>query len=311
VKIQATKAENIRVLFVAGAGRSGSTVLDTVLGAHPDAVSCGELAGVPEHGWKENAFCSCGEAASDCPFWSSVRASAEAAGFELQTYMQDQAYFEAHRIKGWRRVREDTARFARYAEGTLALLKAIGEQSGASILVDSSKNPLRAYALSRVPGVDVSLLHLVRDGRGVVWSLRKSFLKDSAAGLERSLKVRPVWRTAAFWALTNLQVERVLRSLPEDRAIRLRYEDFLNAPREALERVTRLTGLDYSNVSSDLETGKEIPVSCTIAGNRLRMSGAIRLRLDEEWKEKLSRKDLALFWPIAGTLMKRYEYPRS
>lgn len=301
----------LRVLFVAGAGRSGSTVLDTVLGGHPQALSCGELAGVPEHGWQLNQYCSCGQPAADCRFWSAVRQRWESEGFELERYREEQAYFEAHRLKGWSRLRSHTPRFDYYSRATRALLSAIQVESGVEVLVDSSKNPLRALALSKINGIEVSLLHLVRDGRGVVWSLRKSFKKDSAAGVERKLKPRAVWRTAAFWALTNLQVERVIQSLPLGRSLRIRYEDFLSNPSDSLQEVSTFIGLDYSQIADDLAAGKEMPVSCTIAGNRVRMSGAIRLRLDEEWKENLSAKELALFWPIAGSLMRRYQYSRS
>ncbi len=67
----------------------------------------------------------------------------------------------------------DDPRFARYAEYTGALFNAIADLSGADVIVDSSKSPARALALSRTPGLDVRMLHLVRDVRGVAYSLRK------------------------------------------------------------------------------------------------------------------------------------------
>ena len=62
-----------RVIYIMGAGRSGSTVLDTVLGNHPDIVSVGELANLHRFGWTNGEYCACGLRGNTCGFWSAVR----------------------------------------------------------------------------------------------------------------------------------------------------------------------------------------------------------------------------------------------
>src|SRR3712207_8630396 len=51
--------------------------------------------------------------------------------------------------------------------------------SGKPVIVDSSKSPARALALGMVPGIDLYVVHLVRDGRGVATSLRKTLDRKS------------------------------------------------------------------------------------------------------------------------------------
>ncbi len=85
----------VKVLYITGAGRSGSTILDIVLGNHPDIESTGELSNLVRNGWIGGEslkgierkrvrvpICTCGrrtdipdveDAAEACPFWSSVR----------------------------------------------------------------------------------------------------------------------------------------------------------------------------------------------------------------------------------------------
>jgi hypothetical protein len=65
--------EKIDVIYVAGCGRSGSTLLDAVLGAHPAVVSVGE---VWYHArWQANNFaCTCGAPFNACEFWQAVAA---------------------------------------------------------------------------------------------------------------------------------------------------------------------------------------------------------------------------------------------
>jgi hypothetical protein len=49
-------------------------------------------------------------------------------------------------------------------------------------------------------------------------------------------------------------------------------------------------------------------VGHAVAGNRLRMAGAIRLKPDMEWAHKLSPRDKRIFWLLAGWLAKQYGY---
>ena len=61
-----------RVIYVAGYGRSGSTVVDIALGMHPEIFGAGEISAMCRHAWRENEFCACGERLSDCPVWGPV-----------------------------------------------------------------------------------------------------------------------------------------------------------------------------------------------------------------------------------------------
>src|SRR5437870_4438917 len=61
----------VRVLYIGGCGRSGSTLLDRMLGQVPGVCSLGELT----HLWRgllDNAECGCGAPIRDCPFWRAV-----------------------------------------------------------------------------------------------------------------------------------------------------------------------------------------------------------------------------------------------
>jgi len=51
----------IKVIYIAGWGRSGSTLIDGILGHTPGLVSVGEIKFIWERGFIENRRCSCGE----------------------------------------------------------------------------------------------------------------------------------------------------------------------------------------------------------------------------------------------------------
>ena len=64
----------VRVLYLAGSGRSGSTLVTTVLGQLPGFFAAGELRYLWRRGILENRPCGCGSPVADCPLWARVRA---------------------------------------------------------------------------------------------------------------------------------------------------------------------------------------------------------------------------------------------
>jgi hypothetical protein len=88
----------------------------------------------------------------------------------------------------------------------------------------------------------------------------------------------------------------------------VRYEDFAADPGATLQQVGRLTGLDFSSLARSLESGDPLSPQHNIAGNRVRMDGAIRLRLDERWKTNLSAADRRIFNALAGRALRRFGY---
>src|SRR5215210_9028857 len=327
----------VKVLKITGLGRSGSTILDVVLGNHPKIESVGEVGNLMRNGWisRESLrgiapkrlrvpLCTCGKRldvlyvdAPDeaCPFWSRVRREwLERTGGEgIEGYPKLQDAFE--RQRRWPRLlnekRRPSARFRTYAGLTLAFFESIRAVSGKSIIVDSSKAPVRTYAFGMIPGIELYVVHLVRDGRGVITSRRKTFKKDLQAGIMWDHKGHSMWETLVRWVALNLVSEWVCAQLGPKRTMRLRYEDFVADPKGALGRIGSLIGVDLAEVADAASSGKPMQARHNIGGNRMKKSGTITLRPDsEEWKTELSATERRLSWMLMGWLMRRYGYER-
>lgn len=302
----------IRVVYIAGVGRSGSTVLDSVLGNHPLIQSVGELSRLSNDAWIQNFYCSCGKRSDECPFWSAVRQSWCNMNGEMtvQEYNEIQNNIETlHQLpflfgERWK----NTPMFQVYAEQTLQILKAIQLVSNCAVIVDSSKGVERAFALSLIPGVDLRVIQLVRDPRGVVWSHKKAFAKDLENGLPREIHPQPAWRAALYWCRMNVLADWLRRRVGPENSMLLRYEDFMLDTRPVLKKIGNFIGMDLENVQHTIDEGKKLYFDHTIAGNRVRMKGELKLKYDQEWRQKLPPGDRRVTEILTAWLMRRYGY---
>lgn len=286
----------LTVAYIAGDGRSGSTLLDRLIGAYPGTFSCGELGNLLQSIASPDEFCACGSRAQNCGFWRDVvaRWSAAVPDFTEREYRSLQRRYERLRslLRPFDELSFDRPQFARYAEYTQALFIAISDLSGASVIVDSSKNPARALALSRVPGLDVRMLHLVRDVRGVAYSLRKS-------------KRRNNLRFAGTWATINYCCERVRPKIPGPNLF-LRYEDYTADLDGTLGQLAELLGTE--RIGFEESTSHLMKQGHQVAGNDARMRPVQKISTDEVWRGQFGfglQKGLYL---LVLPLMLRYRY---
>ena len=296
----------VRLVYILGAGRCGSTLLDVILGSHPDICSTGELFHFPESVLDRPQPCSCGAVGNACTFWSGVRADIE-------------QQFPASYLKRGRRY-ESTRSLPRtailaatpgssvdlYARRLAVLLRAISAQSQRPIVVDSSKYPSRGLIMwrTRSMGNDVRYIHMVRDGRGLLWSKRRTL---DGQGLGLAPRERTTGDLAVWWVLSNV-LSTLLFGFRRGRYLRVRYEDLMSDPAATLERIGRFIGVDLADVVAAIRNQQPLPVGHVVGGNRLRFNRALVLKPDTEWQKNLPPEDERTFWGIAGWLARRYGY---
>ncbi|HSN18144.1 MAG TPA: sulfotransferase [Gammaproteobacteria bacterium] len=302
------RRDPLMVVYIAGDGRSGSTLLDRLIGIYPNVFSCGELGNLVQSTTSAEQFCACGAHARDCDFWTSVltRWSASVPDFTEREYRSLQRRFERlrrlFRPRFPRELNVENPRFARYAEYTRSLFDAIADLSGAEVIVDSSKSPARALALSRVPGIDLRMLHLVRDVRGVTYSLHKVRSRKASAvrvGLRDNL------RFVGTWALINYCCERV-RARLRGPSLFTRYEDYTADPDGILAALADLMGCHQAKYAAS--ASRLMRQGHQVAGNDARLRPVQTISTDEVWRRQFGfamRKGLYL---LALPLMLRYRY---
>jgi hypothetical protein len=299
-------AGDIGVVFIGGYARTGSTLVDRLLGQIDGFASFGELRHVWDRNFRGNQLCGCGRPFRECPFWTAV-AEAAFGGFDgvdaaavSRLQRRVDGFWNIPRMltggwtEGYRR------NFAAYGEAVGALYRAMRDVSGVRFLVDSTKDPQHLYVLRSI-GIDVRVLHLVRDSRAVAFSWRRVRRRPEITWREQDMPRFPVVRSAMAWDAANLAAE-ASRLVGVPYAF-LRYEDLVGDPRGELSRVVdelELGPADLSFLGRDAATLRQ---AHTVAGNPVRFAeGTVELRADLEWASRMPigqrRVVTSLTWPL-------------
>ena len=290
-----------RVIFLAGLARSGTTLLERALAELPGVQTLGEV----NHLWKrslvDDELCGCGEPFSRCSFWRAVGERAFDGWGKVDVAAVEAAQGRAMRlrhIRGLARGRSEMASAAELiADHHRRIYDAAGAVSGTSVVVDSSKHPALAYVLRPEPAIDLRVVHVVRDSRGVAYSWTKQVERpEGRAGASERWMIRYGPATSALLWLAHNSSTAMLRSL-DTPVLLVRYESFVHEPRETLAAVARFAGLELGDGALDfVESGAiRLRPAHTASGNPLRFaSGRLEIRADEAWRSHLPRRDRLL-----------------
>lgn len=301
----------VKVIYIGGSGRSGSTLLARMVGQIPGYVTAGEIREVWRAGLGENQPCGCGRDFAECPFWQRV--GDEAFGgwsnvdpVDAKAVVESFTYFDAlaQLRPGSSPASAPNDRLTQLLERLYAGIAAAAD--GATI-VDTSKGPAYAVALSAVGSVDVRAIHLVRDSRGVAYSWCKEVPRPYTLG--RLFKMYRLGALAsARWVAHHSLMELLRREVP---LTRLRYETFTENPRAELLRV--LGDLGQSVAPSALafvgDGSVRLKPAHVVAGNPMRMvTGGLPLQVDAAWRRNLPRLLRAEVTAVTWPMLLRYGY---
>jgi hypothetical protein len=320
-----------RLVYILAASHSGSTLLAMLLGGHPEICTIGELKAT-SMGDVDRYLCSCRARVRECPFWSAVRGDMASRGldFDITDAGTDLASGAGPQIgrllrplhrgpvlelardaalrlsPGWR------SRLSRFQARNAALAASVCALTGKNVIVDSSKVGIRLKYLLRNPALDVKVVRMIRDGRGVALAYvdparfadaRDPTLRGGGMGAGREEERLGIADAAREWRRSNEEAEAVLSRLERDRWMAVRYEDLCNSPDDTLRSLFAFLRVDPRVAVEQLNSG-----GMHVIGNGMRLDGSRQIRLDERWRDALSPADLQVFDSVAGSLNRRLGY---
>lgn len=322
-----------KLAYILAASHSGSTLLSMLLGSHPQIATVGEMALSPNSmGNLDRYRCSCGSFIRQCSFWLKVKEGMGRRGcdFDLARAGTDYRNVESryarrllgplHRGRFLESVR-DGALFISPAwrrhlsevhERNAVLASAVSEIAKADILVDSSKIALRLKYLLRNPELEVKVIRLIRDGRAVALTYMDPAVyadakdpnrRGGGMGGDRKSERLCMHEAAYEWRRCMEEAEHILRQVPPERRMEIRYEDYCREPEASLAHIHEFLGVTPGRQPKEFRS-----VEQHVVGNGMRLDTTSEIRLDERWREILTERDLRIFDQVAGAMNRRHGY---
>lgn len=265
-----------------GGGRSGTTLLDILVGNAKNVYSCGELVRVPElkgvpHG--------CSEGMPTYEFWEKIINNTEyiqAHDYDdIEKLVSKMDYHRAFPANYFGFLKADNIKS--YSEYVNDLYRSIFDHIEEDTIVDSSKYPSRALSLHKHCSYDIKYIYLIRHPADVI----KSFQKK---GLEQPPK--SVLSANIYYFLVNMACYLVLLKLKKREYTIIQYNSLVSDTASSLEKIQNDLKIDLSNTISKIKNDSELKVSHLFEGNRIRMKDSIRLE-----KKSFRRKYSSSEWP--------------
>jgi hypothetical protein len=304
-----------KVLSIVGAGRSGTTIVASLLGEVDGICDVGELRWLWRRGLIERRPCGCQLPPDECPVWSEVVARMRTRRSETPAAIaeaQDELASRRHRVRAIRsaaRGETDWPALARVRAVTGELIAAVTEVTGCSVIVDSSKRAHDAAVIAGLDGIEHYVVHIVRDPSAVVFSWQRRKTTVRIGGRTTTMATRRLLPSVQRWFESCLSAEVLRRHVPPDRWMFLRYEDFAADPQGSIERL--LVFMDEAGTAPFADDGSIVlGVQHTVAGNPSRFRvGRVQIALDDEWNRRMPRRRNLAIRSITWPLLLRYRYP--
>lgn len=259
------------MVYILGAGRSGTTLLDVVLGNGDTTFSCGEIRKFIELDGRPAAMA---EGTANWEFWDGIRATVNEMFSDEQRArlaatvrrLESHAWFPLQWL-GFPVVRSaDRELYGRYVE---VLLGAISARSGKRLLIDSSKYPGRVLALLPILGDRLRAIYIRRPRKAVVNSFRKK-------GIEQPDKS---WLAAnVYWLVMRIMCGLAYRRVPAGHRSSVDYDGLVDDPAKSLTDMARDLHLDLGRPIDIASRQGDFAVGLLFEGNRIRKLESVAIR---------------------------------
>ena len=268
----------LKIVYISSLGHSGSTLLDVILNQHHDVQSSGEVMFHDE--WvNKNLRCTCKKLMNKCSFWTSI-------------------LDENFKILG-------SVNEIGYMNNSFELFNNIKKSTGKNIIIDSSKSNDRLNILLQDRRLEIKVIHLIRNGYGVINSISKSHHRPAKSNNNQKTIPVNILIGILRWIRRNLALKRLMEKHRINDYLQIRYEDLCEKPMSEIKKLCEFIDIDFQE-----EMAKPKLLNChNIGGSRWRFSDKpIQINLDEKWRAELGRGSKFLFMLFAGWLNKKYGY---
>ncbi len=272
------------IIYILGAGRSGTTILGIALGDENNIYNAGELNNFYEYkGVPPNDVNNLNK----IKFFKNVYNSLDNKNTKITRKFEYHLNF-MRSIFGIYSNKDKND----YSKLQTQLFDKLYETMKVTFIVDSSKYPSRLIALNKYIEFNIHLIYIIRHPIGYLNSARKKNIEQPNQSFIYSL---------IYYFIINLMCTIAYKK-HSGKKIKLRYENFINNPIRSIDAIEKTFNIRFDNMKHKLDKNIPFDAGNVFDGNRLRLQKNVIL------KQKINNAYLVNIKNIVMMLLNRWFY---
>ena len=279
-------------VFIVGCPRSGTTLLQRMVDAHPEIAITRQSRFIPNYYEKRKGLTPDGLVTPDL-----VDRLIEERRFK-------NLEIDREELEGLAGSGEQEVSFESFVTG---IFDHYGKVQGKRLVGDKTPRYVRSIPTLHDLWPETKFVHLIRDGRDVCLSMMNWKKADSSAGQFSAWKEDRVSTGALWWELNVRLGRQAGKSLAPELYHEVRYEELVSEPKGTCAVLCSFLGLPYDDAMLKFHEGREKADPDLDAKKGWRpLTQGLR-----KWSEQMSAEDLRRFEAASGYLLDELGYPRA
>ena len=278
-----SEIKNKKIIYIIGAGRSGTTLLEIILGNAENIFNTGELN---RYAYRRGLAVEREPGTPAYQFWEKIRNKlSNKYDLQEQEKLHEQFEYHASFFKKMIGIKPDKVQYEKYKNFLSDLYEVIFSEIESPCITDSSKYPGRAMNLSGSVPYDICYIYIKRDPVNVVHSFAKKDVEQISKG----------WLFAnLYYFIVNTLCKIAVSKLKRRHKVSvIKYEEMILNPMETISLVEEDLQLDLSKIKEKLIADEYFIVNPYLFdANRIRLKTTLKVQKPKA-KQTLSFSDHA------------------
>ena len=289
--------EKIKVIYISGMGRSGSTLIDLILSTSNKIFSVGEIYKHKQLK-NDNFICACGDKFNDCKFWGNFNLNKNYFNIINRVNYRDYLNIINYLYNPFNSKISLNKKSDNYG-----ILKKVTEliPKETEYILDSSKELGRLIELTNDSRFDVYNINIVRDGRAVANSFNS---KTQSHG-------KNYFASLFKWILMNTLIFKYIKRSKVN-SLNISYDSFCLESEKYIKKLNKFLNINISN--NYIEIARNMDYHC-MGGNRLshkeNRAKIAGITIDEKWKTQRNKFTRIMSTGISYFFNKKWVYTKK
>lgn len=278
----------MKVIYIAGDGRSGSTLIDAVLSNSKNSISVGESYRFWRRFYQADTLCGCTQKIEVCSLWKRIDSILTT---NIENYDPKDTWNRIQYLLKFKNVRNiskiiKNPNWKLFCDTVKLFYKSISENTGKDIIIDSSKSSGWLYLLIALDFCELKIIHLERNLQSVANSWKKKVYLPEYYNKQVQMPIKTNFVILKNWIKIKYLCMRLKK---QENYLFVKYENFIIHPKKYF-------GIFETNIGIVLPENFKNSFNHSIGGNPMRSKISEGIVIDDKKEDLTNLSNIEQFY---------------